>query len=221
MSGKRVLYLILILILIIPVGGGTGYHYWYKYTHYVETEDARIAGDIYRVIPRIPGKITSLQMSEGDKVVANQIVGELDNSNLTADLLEHALLRAPINGTVIKVMAKEGEVVSPGQPVAMIVNKDALYISANIEETDLQKIRIGQKVEFTVDAFPGYTLTGKVSEIGEATASTFSLLPDVNTSGTFTKITQRIPIKVTIDHQQGLHLSPGMSAVIKIHVKGN
>ncbi len=162
-----------------------------------------------------------MQMKEGDTVIANQILGRLDSSNLSAGLLDHAVLRAPISGTVLKTMAKEGEVVVPGQPVAMIVNKDHLYISANIEETDLNRVHIGQKVECTVDTFPGYTLHGKVIEIGEATASTFSLLPEVNTSGDFTKVTQQIPIKIAIDNQQGLDLSPGMSAVIKIHVKGN
>lgn len=220
MKNKRVLYLFLILILIFLGGGGLGYYYWYQASHYVETEDARIAGDIYRVMPRIAGKMTSLQIREGDTVVANQILGQLDTSNLSTGMLDHAVLRAPIAGTVIKTMAKEGEVVAPGQPVAMIVNKEKLYISANIEETDLDRVHVGQKVEYTVDAFSGYTFTGEVTEIGEATASTFSLLPDLNTGGDFTKVTQRIPIKISIDDQQGLSLSPGMSAVIKIHVKG-
>jgi multidrug resistance efflux pump len=219
MKSKKALYLVLILMIL--GGGGIGYFYWYQASNYVETEDARIAGDIYRVMPRIAGKISSLQISEGDTVVANQIVGQLDSSNLSVGMLDHAVLRAPISGTVIKTMAKEGEVVAPGQPVAMIVDKDNLYISANIEETELNRIHIGQTVEFTVDTFSGYTFNGKVSEIGEATASTFSLLPDMNTGGDFTKVTQRIPIKIAIDNQQGLHLSPGMSAVIKIHVKGN
>jgi multidrug resistance efflux pump len=219
MKSKRVLYLVLILMFL--GGGGIGYSYWYHVSNYVETEDARVAGDIYRVMPRISGKITSLQIREGDTVMANQILGQLDSSNLSTGMLDHAVLRAPISGTVIKTMAKEGEVVAPGQPVAMIVNKENLYISANIEETDRNRVRIGQKVECTVDAFSGYTFPGKVTEIGEATASTFSLLPEMNTSGNFTKVTQRIPIKIAIDNQQGLDLSPGMSAVIKIHVKGN
>lgn len=219
MNRKKVIYLVIILILL--GGGGISYSYWYQISNYVETEDARIAGDIYRVMPQISGKITSLQISEGDTVMANQILGQLDHSNLPAGMLDHAVLRAPISGTVINTMAKEGEVVAPGQPVAMIVNKDHLYISANIEETDLSRVQIGQKVECTVDTFSGYTFYGKVTEIGEATASTFSLLPAMNTSGDFTKVTQRIPIKIAIDNQQGLPLSPGMSAVIKIHVKGN
>lgn len=219
MNRKRILFLILSLMILS--GAGIGYYYWYQGANYVQTEDVRIAGDIYRVMPRISGKIISLQMAEGDTVVADQILGQQDISNLPGSLLDNAVFRAPINGTIIKTLAKAGEVVAPGQPIAMIVDKDNLYLSANIEETDLNRIRVGQKVEFTVDTFPGYTLYGQVTEIGEATASTFSLLPAINTSGNFTKVTQRIPIKISIDDKQGLDLSPGMSTVVKIRVKGN
>ncbi len=219
MSRKAVLTAILTLMVV--AGGGIGGYYWYEGTNYVQTEDARLAADIYRVMPRISGKISSLQMAEGDTVAADQIVGQQDVSNLPASLLDNATLRAPIEGTVIKTLVKEGEVVSPGQSVAMIVNKDQLYVSANIEETDINRVQVGQEVDFTVDTFTDHEFKGNITEIGEATAATFSLLPAMNTSGNFTKVTQRIPVKLSILDKQGLPLSPGMSAVIKIHVKGN
>jgi len=219
MKKKSVLYVILLVMILS--GGAIGYYYWYQGSYYVKSEDSRITGDIYRVMPRIAGKITSLDMDEGDMVVADQIVGLQDTANLSTSLLDNATLRAPISGTVIKTLAKVGEVVSPGQPVAMIVDKSQVYITANIEETEINRIQVGQKVEFTVDSFPGQTFIGSVSEIGEATASTFSLLPAINTSGNFTKVTQRIPIKIAIQDFKGLRLSPGMSTVIKIQVKGN
>ena len=140
---------------------------------------------------------------------------------MSTNLLDNATLRAPIDGTVIKTLAKVGEVASPGQTIAMVVDKTQLYITANIEETDIERLQVGQKVEFTVDSFPKQAFTGTLSEIGEATASTFSLLPAMNTSGNFTKVTQRIPIKIAINDFKGLALSPGMSSVIKIQVKGN
>lgn len=216
---KKVLFAILAVMLVS--GLGIGFYYWYEGHYYVQTEDSRIAADIYRVMPKISGKLTSLTISEGDTVVADQIVGQQDLTNVAQGMLDQATLRAPIGGTVIKTLAKAGEVVAPGQPVAMIVDRQKLYISANIEETKINRLKIGQTVTFFVDTFSGKTLTGKVREIGEATASTFSLLPAVNTSGNFTKVTQRIPVKISIDDQQGLHLAPGMSAVVKIHVKGN
>jgi len=218
MKKKQVLYLILAVALLGAVGGG--YSFWYQSHYYIKSEDSRIAGDIYRVMPRISGKLTSLQVSEGDTVLSDQIIGQQDSTNLSTSMLDQAALRSPISGTVIKTMAKAGEVVSPGQTIAMVVNKKELYISANIEEGDIYKVKVGQPVQFTVDTFSGASLSGKVVEIGEATASTFSLLPATNTSGNFTKVTQRIPIKISIEDQQGFALAPGMSTTIKIRVRG-
>ena len=216
---KRKIVLIVILAIMLLSGGGIGYYYWYQGINYVQTEDSRIAGDIYRVMPKISGKLTTLAIEEGDNVIADQIVGSQDQSNLSTNQLDNAVLRAPISGTVIKTLAKEGEVVAPGQALAMIVDKSNLYITANIEETDLNRVHVGQTVDITVDTYPGKSLKGEVKEIGEATISTFSLLPAINTGGNFTKVTQRIPLKVTITDTQGLSLSPGLNTVIKIHVK--
>jgi len=218
MNRKTVLTLILTLMVIS--GAGIGGYYWYQGQHYVKTEDARVAGDIYRIMPRISGKITSLAIADGDPVVSDQIIGQQDTTNLPTNLLDNAALRAPISGTVLKTLAKVGEVVSPGQAVAMVVDESKLYISANIEETEVGRLQLGQKVEIEIDAFPGKQLVGHVSEIGHATNSTFSLLPASNTSGNFTKVTQRIPIKIAIDTAADVDLSTGMNAFIKIEVKG-
>lgn len=218
MKRKQVLYSILAIAIVLAAGGG--YWFWYESHYFIKSEDSRVAGDIYRVMPRISAKMTALQVEEGDTVLADQIVAQQDSTNLATSVLDQAALRSPITGTVIKTMAKAGEVVSPGQTVAMVVDKKHLYLNANIEEGDINRVKVDQPVEFTVDTFPGVTLMGKVQEIGEATAATFSLLPATNTSGNFTKVTQRVPIKISIDDQQGLALSPGMSTVIKIHLKG-
>ncbi|AET68006.1 multidrug resistance efflux pump [Desulfosporosinus orientis DSM 765] len=217
---KRKIVLYIILALMVVAGGGIGYYYWYEGSHYVSTEDARIDGDTYRVMPRISGKLLSLQIKQGDTVVADQIVGQQDTNNLATGLLDNASLRAPITGTVTKTLAREGEVLSPGQPIALVVDKSKLYISANIEETYISRLQNGETAEFTVDSFPGHTLTGKIIEIGEGTVSSFSLMPSLSSSGNFTKVTQRIPIKLSIDDQQGLSLSPGMNVVLKIQAKG-
>ncbi|MCO1603862.1 HlyD family efflux transporter periplasmic adaptor subunit [Desulfosporosinus nitroreducens] len=217
---KRKIVLYIILALMVVAGGGIGYYYWYEGFHYVSTEDARIDGDTYRVMPRISGKLLSLQIKQGDTVVADQIVGQQDTNNLATGLLDNASLRAPITGTVTKTLAREGEVLSPGQPIALVVDKSNLYISANIEETYISRLQNGETAEFTVDSFPGHTLTGKIIEIGEGTVSSFSLMPSLSSSGNFTKVTQRIPIKLSIDDQQGLSLSPGMNVVLKIQAKG-
>jgi multidrug resistance efflux pump len=218
---KRKLVLYVILLAMVLSGAGIGAYYWYQNANYVSTDDARIAGDIYRVMPRIAGKINALKVEIGDTVVADQIVGQQDITNLSNSLLDQASLRAPIGGTVIQTSAKSGEVVSPGQTVVMIVDKSKLYVSADVEETKIKKVKTGEPVELTLDTYPDRTFTGKVFEIGEAAASTFSLLPTTSTSGSFTKVTQRINVKMSIDDNQGLDLAPGMNAAIKIHIKGN
>jgi multidrug resistance efflux pump len=218
---KRKAVLIVILTVLVIAGGGIGGLFWYQGQHYVSSEDARLAGDIYKVMPRVTGKVISMQVNEGEHVLADQIVGQQDSNNLSISMLDQATLRSPIEGTIIKSLVKPGEVASPGQTVAMVVDQSQLYVSANIEETEIHRIKAGQKVEIKVDTFTGLTLTGTVKEVSKATASTFSLLPASNTSGNFTKVTQRIPVKITIDDQQGFDLSPGMSTAIKIHVKDN
>jgi len=216
---KRKLVLYVILLLFVASGGSIGYYYWYQGEHYVTTEDARISADIYRVMPKMTGKLIELSIKEGDIVVADQVVGQQDPGNLPTAMLESSLLRAPISGKVIKTNARVGEVVSTGQTVAMVIDESDMYVSANIEETEIGRLKLGQTVDITVDAFPGKTLRGHLIEIGQATNSMFSLLPSVNTSGNFTKVTQRIPIKVAIDDTAGLSLSAGLNVEIKVHVK--
>ncbi|MDU0202467.1 MULTISPECIES: HlyD family efflux transporter periplasmic adaptor subunit [Paenibacillus] len=217
---KRKLILIIILAVIVLSGAFIGSYYWYQGANYVATDNARISGDIYRVMPRISGKINTLGIKMGDTVVADQIVGQQDITNLSNSLLDQASLRAPISGTVIQTSAKVGEVVAPGQSVAMIVDKNALYVSADIDETKIKKVHVGQVVTFDVDTYGKTEFQGKIMEIGQATASTFSLLPTTSSSGNFTKVTQRMSVKISIDDNKGLDLAPGMNASIKIHIKG-
>ncbi|MCW2277299.1 HlyD family secretion protein [Heliophilum fasciatum] len=219
LSRKQTLYGIITMMVLGAVALGSWF--WYQGAYYVKTEDARLAGDVYRAMPRVTGKILSLPVDEGERVVADQVLGQQDTTNLSTGTLDHALLRAPVAGVVIKKLAREGEVVSTGQPVAMIVDDQKLYVSANIEETEISRLQIGQWAEFTIDSFPGVHFSGRIKEIGKATNSTFVLLPPVNTSGNFTKVTQRLPIKLSIDDHQGLPLAPGMNVVLKIHVKGS
>jgi membrane fusion protein (multidrug efflux system) len=94
-----------------------------------------------------------------------------------------------------------------------------IWITANIEETKLSTIQVGAPVIITVDAYPGLKFQGTVMVIGAAAASQFALIPPNNSSGNFTKVTQRIPLRISIktsDNEQGLYLRPGMSVKIKI-----
>ncbi|MPN18416.1 Multidrug export protein EmrA [bioreactor metagenome] len=99
-----------------------------------------------------------------------------------------------------------------------IVDSTDVWVSANIDETYIGKIDVGQSATFTIDAFPGRTFKGEVREVGAATGSQFTLLPNENTSGSYTKLTQKPPVKITVMDENN-YLKPGMSAVIRINAR--
>ena len=92
-----------------------------------------------------------------------------------------------------------------------------LYVTANIDETNINEVAVGQNVDIYVDAFPNQTLKGTVQQIGLATAGTFSLLPSSNTTGNYTKVTQVVPVKISIDDNTGTAIVPGMNVTVRIH----
>ncbi|AMA71517.1 MULTISPECIES: HlyD family efflux transporter periplasmic adaptor subunit [Aneurinibacillus] len=215
---KRKMLLWILLLAMLISGGGIGYYYWYQGTHYVKTEDARIQGDQYRIMPQIAGEIMRIHVEEGDVVQENDAIAEQDPANMDPSMVSRSVLRAPISGVVVKVFAKEHEMGAPGQPVAVMMDFKHLYVSANIEETDISKIHPGQKVDITLDAANGKTITGKVRKIGKASNSTFALIPATNASGNFNKVTQRIPVEISIDKPDAVELIPGTNVEIKVHI---
>ncbi len=216
---KRKSILLVLLVLLVGSGGGLGYFYYYQGTHFIKTEDARITGDQYKVMAQISEKITHIAVEEGDILGHDEVIAEQDVPNNDPSMISKSFIRAPINGTVIKLLAKKHEIVSAGQPVALMINKDDLYVSASIEETAIKNVQLGQIVDVSIDALDGLTIPGKVRKIGEATNSTFSLVPAINTSGNFNKVTQRIPIEIAIAKPEGMKLIPGTNVVVKIHIQ--
>jgi len=136
--------------------------------------------------------------------------------------LNNTRLYAPTTGIIAKRWLLPGDVVQPGQSVFTVNNTRKFWVLVYLEETKMETLHIGQKVEFTIDTYPGVNFTGKVFMVSPSMASQFSLIPPNNASGNFTKVTQRIPIKVSIDSvDKGKDISSfnfrtGMSAVVKI-----
>ena len=128
-------------------------------------------------------------------------------------------VKSPIDGVVSQTFIDRGEFVSPGQRLMLVHNPDLVWVEANIKETDIRHLAPGMPVEVKIDAFPDRQFTGTVARIGHAATSEFALLPNPNPSGNFTKVTQRLPVRIAIDETQGV-LRPGMMAVVNIEIPG-
>ncbi|KNZ70420.1 secretion protein HlyD family protein [Thermincola ferriacetica] len=217
MNGKRKVIIFSVLILMLAAMAGVGGYYWYENTYYVTTEDARVTGDLVRVSPQIAAKLKEFNVEEGQMVHKDQILGQQEATNLPDANLEMANIRAPITGIVLKKQGTVGEVVAPGQMLAMLVDPAKLYISANIDETKVARIKEGQKADIKIDEYGDRNFTGRVVSIGQATTATFSLLPS-STGGNFTKVVQKVPVKIQLE-QHDVTLKPGTSAVVKIRVR--
>ncbi len=132
--------------------------------------------------------------------------------------LSDRIIKSPVDGVVDRTFVKVGEYVTPGQRLALVHNPEKIWIEANIKETQIRKLKIGQRVELGVDAYPDTAFEGRVLSIGNATTSEFALLPSPNPSGNFTKITQRVAVRIAIQQKGGL-LRPGMMVEVNIDIR--
>jgi membrane fusion protein, multidrug efflux system len=130
-------------------------------------------------------------------------------------------IMAPFTGVVARRWLLAGDVVQAAQPILTVYSLENAWVTAYLEETKIRSIRLGDPVEISVDAYPGQTFQGKIADIGATAASQFSLIPPNNASGNFTKITQRISVKIAINQslRNPAALRPGMSVVVKIKVR--
>ena len=135
--------------------------------------------------------------------------------------LGYTRIVAPTAGAVSERHVQEGQLIAPGMQVVDLVKGD-VWIQANYKETQLTNIRKGDVADIRVDTFPGVVLHGKVVEIAPASGSQFALLPPDNATGNFTKVVQRIPVKIALDPGHPLQdkLRPGFSVVVTIHASG-
>lgn len=136
-----------------------------------------------------------------------------DNAKLAED---NTVIQAPASGIILRIPVVVGENVSAGQTLLTISDLSNTWITANIDEDKFGRIKVGEKAEVEVDAYPGQSFAGEVTETGNATQSTFSLISTENTSGNFTKVTQRLQVKIRVKEGE-YSLKPGMSAVVTIY----
>jgi membrane fusion protein (multidrug efflux system) len=161
------------------------------------------------------------------KIALAQVNTSEAKLNVVQTQLQNTKIFSPMTGVVAKRWILPGDVVQPGQPILTIYDLRNVWVTANFEETKLSSIRLNSPVSISVDAYPNIKFEGKIVLIGVAAASQFSLIPPDNASGNFTKVTQRVPIKISIENPPSggkydpAVLLPGMSVQVKIRVRGN
>lgn len=209
-TGKLKKILISLLCAIVVIGGGAGIYFYNQSTSYFSTDNAKVTAKLYSVMPVTNGKLISWDVSNGDLVEQDQVLGR-------QEVLPY--ITSPISGTVVKNDGAVNQLASMGTPVAVVADTSRLYIGVNVEETDIARIRLGQGVDVKIDAYPGKTFKGQVTEMAPATQTYFSNTSSFSTSGTYTKVTQLIPIKVAIENKDKLPLVFGMNATVRVHLK--
>jgi membrane fusion protein (multidrug efflux system) len=142
----------------------------------------------------------------------------LDNAKLQ---LAYTRVSSPLTGVVSRKQVEVGQLVAPGQPLLTIVDGVHSWITANFKETQLANVRVGQPVTLDIDSYPNCDAEGKVESLGAATGARFALLPPDNATGNFTKVVQRIPVRIAVTKGcgDGRPLRPGLSVVVHVKVR--
>jgi membrane fusion protein, multidrug efflux system len=164
----------------------------------------------------------TVDVLKAQQVEASRSLNQLQTAKAKAERdLSFTVIRAPFDGVVGNRAMQVGDLVQPGQRLASLVPLDAIYIDANFKETQLANLHPGQPVDIAVDAFSDRKLKGRVVSVAPASGSVFSLLPPDNATGNFTKIVQRLPVRIAVPAavaEQGM-LRPGMSVVVSVDTK--
>ncbi|MFL5575108.1 MAG: efflux RND transporter periplasmic adaptor subunit, partial [Gemmatimonadaceae bacterium] len=135
--------------------------------------------------------------------------------------LDYTTIKAPATGRLSRKQVEVGQLVQPGQALFSVVPDTGVWVKANYKETQLADIRVGQPVEVEVDAYGGCKAEGKVTSLSAATGATFALLPPDNATGNFTKVVQRVPVRIDVTRGCGPDqpLRPGMSVTASVKTK--
>ncbi|MFT7245597.1 MAG: membrane fusion protein (multidrug efflux system) [Candidatus Azotimanducaceae bacterium] len=185
-----------------------------------QTHDRRVAE---REVAEAELRLAQASLAEMDVMRANHELTrgrkkelEIERDRLANTIKDHIIISS-INGVVDETFANTGEYVYPGQRILMIHDPARLWIKANVKETDIRHLKIGQPVAVNVDAYPDQSFSGQIANIGNAATSQFALLPSPNPSGNFTKITQRLEVQISLDEAYEF-LKPGMMVELAIKI---
>ena len=207
-SGKGAV--VIIVVLIVVIGALIGGYFVLKDMNTLTTDNVKVTADLHTITPTGAGKLRRLLVAKGETVTKDQILASADNTGY---------LKSPVNGEIVECDVTQGQMVAPSTVIAVVADTSDIYIQANVEETAIRRVRAGQIVRVSLDAYPGQTFIGIVREIDKITQNAISgNAMSYSTSGTYTKVTQTIPVK--IDLRDGINLSSliGTNATVSIQL---
>lgn len=180
------------------------------------------AEDMKVVMLAVETQKAAVRQAEASKVSQLSIIKQKEAVLETAQLNSgYTKINSPADGYVTKKSAEPGNQIKAGQPIMAVVSLDNVYVTANYKETELERVKPGQRVEIEVDTYPGKNFTGKVDSIMAGTGAAFSLFPPENATGNYVKVVQRIPVKIVLDKDTDREhvLRVGMSVVPTIVIE--
>jgi multidrug resistance efflux pump len=202
--------LIMTAIVVLIAGLGIGGYFIYAGSFYYQTDNAKVDAMIYQLTAQSSGQLEKIYFIQGSEVKAGQVL---------AHLKDGSLIRSPIDGTVIDVETEAGDYVTPSNVIMVVAKTSDVYITANIEETNILQIHPGQSVVVSLDAY-GQSFEGYVVDVNTVTSTKLSgSATSFTTSGTYTKVTQLLPVKIKLFNNIDLADIIGTNATVKIKIK--
>jgi multidrug resistance efflux pump len=202
--------IIAVAIVVLLVGLGIAGYFIYEGTYYYQTDNAKVDAAIYQLTANGSEELDKVYVSQGAEVKAGQVLARVGNSSY---------IKSPIDGTVTDINMDEGDYVTPANVVMVVAKTSDIYITANVEETNILKIHTGQSVTVSLDAY-GRNFNGYVEDVDTVTSTKLSgAVTSFTTSGTYTKVTQLIPVKIKLVDDIELADIIGTNATVKIRIK--
>jgi len=202
--------IIAVVVVILLAGLGIGGYFMYEGAYYYQTDNAKVDAIIYQLSANASGQLIRMEVSQGDQVKAGQVLAQVEKG---------PYVRSPVDGTVTDIRMQKGDYVTAADVILVVARTSDMYITANVEETNILKIQMGQSVSVSLDAY-GRSFEGYVEDINTITSTKLSgSSTSFTTSGTYTKVTQLIPIKIKLIDNVDLADIIGTNATVKIRIK--
>ena len=211
----RIGLVVVVVIMVVQAVGFGGTYLLYS-RHYVSTDNAQVDGDKININAPITGTLEGWTVTQGSTVRPHQILGRVKSIGSGAQAEQ--VIKADGYGTVADNTAVNGQYVTVGTTLATAYDFNHLYVTARVEDTDINAVHPGQLVDVSVDAFPNTPVTGIVDEVQSSTAGEFDIYPSPDQDPTNPqRIDQYVPVKVELAVTHGIPLAPGMNVTVHIH----